>query len=157
MKWLWEVEREANKLCWNIGSVSIFLPYIDWSMPFFFRIWVSRDAEHIGEVQNDFTSCFARQTGSALIFPPVIAWFNLLSQWEGFSGCGTPWWSQKCCCFLFCLPNRKCQRFPACNWLIRAIFSRRRLLWMRKAMVKLKMASLPVLLPKQEVPAFSCL
>ena len=55
------------------------------------------------------------------------------------------------------LEYRKCQRFPACNWSIRAVFSGRRLLWMWNAMVKLKMASLLVLLPNQEVPAFSCL
>ena len=37
-------------------------------------VWkgVSRDAEHNGEVQNGFTSCFASQTGSASIFLNVI-------------------------------------------------------------------------------------
>ena len=100
---------------------------------------------------------FVSQTGSALIFQPVIDWFTLLSRGEGFLGCGTPWWSQKCRYFLFCSPNRKCQRFPACNWLICAVFSGRRFLWMRNTMVKPKMSLLPVLLTKQEVPAFSCL
>ena len=49
------------------GSVSIFLPFIEWSVPFY-RTGVSRDADRNGEVQYDFTSCFARQTGRA-VFP----------------------------------------------------------------------------------------
>ena len=123
----------------------------------FFRMGVSRDAEHVGEVQNIFTSCFARQTGSACIFLPVIDWFSPISQGGGISGYGTLWWSHKCCHFLFCSPNRKCPHFPACNCLIHTAFSGRGLLGMRNTMVKPKMSLLPVLLPKQEVPAFSCL
>ena len=68
MKCLWEVEREANKLYLNTGRVSAFSCHLlidGW-------MGVSRDAEHVGEVQNDFTFCFARQTGSACIFLPVV-------------------------------------------------------------------------------------
>ena len=91
----------------------------------FLRKGVSSDAERNGEVQNGFTSCFARQTGSAHIFLPVIDWFMLFSQREGFSGCGTLWWNPKCRHFLFCSPTKKCQYFPAYNWLIHAVFSGR--------------------------------
>ena len=51
---------------WVTGKVSL----IDSRR--FLRERVSRDAEHYGEVQNVITSCFARQTGSASIFLPVI-------------------------------------------------------------------------------------
>ena len=57
----------------------------------FLKIGVSRDAERNGEVQNGFTSCFARQTGIASIFLPVIDRFVLFSQEVGYSGCGTLW------------------------------------------------------------------
>ena len=46
---------------WVTGKVSL----IDWR-------GVSRDAEHYGKAHNAVTSCFARQTGSASIFLPVI-------------------------------------------------------------------------------------
>ena len=81
------------------GSACIFLPVIDSSR--FLREEVSRDTEHYGEAINVITVCFARQTGSALIFLHVIDRFTLFSQGGGFSRCGTPWWSQKCHCFLF--------------------------------------------------------
>ena len=57
----------------------------------FLRKGVIRDAEHYGEVKNVVTSCFARQTGSASIFLPVIDRFVPFSQEGGNSGCGTLW------------------------------------------------------------------
>ena len=53
--------------------------------------------------------------------------------------------------------KQKCQHFPAIYCLIYAIFSGKGCLGMLNAKVKFKMASLPVWLAKQEVPAFSCL
>ena len=38
----------------------------------FLREGVSQGANHYGEAENVVTSCFARQTGSAIIFPLVI-------------------------------------------------------------------------------------
>ena len=55
---------------------------------------------------------------SARLIPPF-------PQGEGVSGCETLWWSWKCRYFLFCLPNRKCHRFPACNWLICTVQNRK--------------------------------
>ena len=41
---------------------------------------------------------------------------------RGFSGCGTLWWSWKCCHCLICSPNRKCQCFPAYNSFTHALY-----------------------------------
>ena len=57
---------------------------------------VSRDAENYGEAQNVVTSCFARQTGSACIFLPVIDWFAPFSQEGAFSGWQPKLRSLKC-------------------------------------------------------------
>ena len=97
---------------------------------------VSRDAEHNGEVQNAFTSCFSRQTGSASIFLLVIDWFMPFSQEGGFSGSRTLWWSGTCRHFLFHSLNRKSKHFPVYKWFIRAVFSWRGFLGMMNTMVK---------------------
>ena len=124
----------------------------------FHRKGVSGNTEHNGEVQNGFTSCFDYQTGSASSFLPFL--YRLICAIfipRGFSGYRIQRLSPKCCHFLFCSPNRKCQHFRACNWLIRAVFSGRGLLGMRNTMVKPEMSSLPVLLARQEVQALFCL
>ena len=138
-------------------KVSAFSCHLLLDLCHFLRKGVSRDAERKGEVQNGLTSCLARQTGSASIFLPVNDWIVPFSPKGGFSGCWTLWWSRKCRHFLFCSPNRKCQHFPVRNWFICAVFSGRGFLGITNTMTKLKMMSLPVLLAKQEVPAFSCL
>ena len=89
----------------------------------FLREGLSRNAEHYVKAQNVVTSWFARQTGSAHIFRPVVYWFVSFSQGGGVSGCETLSWSRKCRYFLFCSPNRKCHHFPACNWLIRTVLT----------------------------------
>ena len=62
----------------------------------YFREGLSRDAEHYGKAQNIDTSWFARQTGSAIIFPFVIDWFAPFSQEGAFSGWPTKLESLKC-------------------------------------------------------------
>ena len=68
---------------------------LDWFLPFS-QGGVSRDAEHYSEAQNVITSCFARQTGSACIFLPVIDWFAPFSQEGAFSGWQPKLRSLKC-------------------------------------------------------------
>ena len=63
------------------------------------------------------------------------------------------WWSSKCRQFLFCLPNRKCQKLHAWNWLICAVCIGMGFLGMRNTMVNPKVWSIPVLRARQEVPA----
>ena len=72
-------------------EVSAFSCHLLLDLCHFLRIGVSRDAERNGEVQNGFTSCFARQTGTASIFLPVIDLFVPFSQKGGFSGCEPLW------------------------------------------------------------------
>ena len=122
---------------YQTGSASSFLPFLYWLICAVFIQRGSRVTEYNGWVQNVVTSCFVRQTGSASTFVPVIDWFVPFSQEGGYLGCGTLWWSPKWCHFLFCSPDRECQRFPACNllgcgtkfrhfllcWPIRAVFT----------------------------------
>ena len=151
MKCLWEVEREANAFYWNTGSVSIF-PAIYWLLRAVFTGW-----GFLGMLNTMLK--FKMTSLPVLLVKQEVPVFSCL---ESFDLCrflmevslDDEHYGRY---FLFLSPNRKCQCFPVCNWLIRAIFSGRRFLWMRNAMVKFKMASLPVLLPKQEVSVFSCM
>ena len=106
-------------------EVSAFSCHLLIDLCHFLRTGVSQDYEHNGEVENVVTSCFPRLAGSATIFLSVIDWFVPFSHERGFLGYETLWWSLKCHHFLFCLPNRKCQHNPVCNWLICAVFSGR--------------------------------
>ena len=62
-------------------------------------------------------------------------------------------WNPKWCHFLFhsifFLQNRKRQHFPACNWLICAVFPGRRFFGMQNTMYKPRMSSLRTLLANQ--------
>ena len=78
------------------------------------------------------------QTGNGSIFLPVIDWFVPFSQAVGFSRCRKQWWRAKCLHFLCRSPNRKCQYFPACYWLIHIVFTGRGLLEMPNTMVIIK-------------------
>ena len=66
---------------------------------------------------------FACQTRSVSILLPFIDWAMPFSQEGGVWEYRTQWWSSKWLHFLFCLPNRKCQHFPAWNRLICAVFT----------------------------------
>ena len=142
MKCLWEVEREANKLYWNTGSVSIFLSYIDWSVPFFQDGVFRMLSKMVKFKMTSFPVCLSNR--KCLHFP-ACNWFQPFSEGGGVSGYGALWWSHKCHHCLFCSPNRKCPHFPACNWSIHTVFSGRGLLEMLNTMVKPKMSLLPVL------------